>query len=266
MFKKSRFKSLSAFFIVLAVILLLIFFSYRGWLTAPSDIIDGIFSPFLKFFNWSGNKISSAMNIYFTLKDLKKSNEQLRRQNLFLWQESSALKEAARENEILRQRLELDLKPGQSLVLARVIGYSAQSGQYFLIDKGSADGLIDNLAAVTANNFLVGRLAQTRSYSSKIVLLPSGESSVNALTQDSRISGIVKGSHGLGLQMDMLPIDKKINEGEVILTSGSEDGVPAGLIIGWVREIILKEADLFQRAKIEPAADFNNLEQIFILK
>jgi len=180
-------------------------------------------------------------------------------------EEETRLKEAARENEILRQRLELSQSEKQKLAMAEVIGYNSLLGQYFLIDKGSQDGLSVGLAAVTANNFLIGYVAETGQNFSKVLLISDSNSLINAMTQDTRISGIVKGSHGLGLTMEMIPIDAQIAVGEMIITSGLNDAIPRGLIIGRIAEVAKKASDIWQRAIITSAVEFDKLEQVFIL-
>ena len=264
--KRFNFKYTGSFLIVIAVILLLIFFNFRGWLEVPKNIIYQAFSPVLKSFYWAGGKITSGLDIFFTLKDLGKENADLKEENAKLWQENSSLKEAAKENESLRQRLELGPAQERKFIMASVIGFNPQLGQYLLVDKGLAEGVSPGAAAVTAANFLVGKVAEASQHSAKILLISDSNSIVNALTQDGRVGGIVKGRHGLGLTMEMIPIDKQIKVDETVLTSGRDDTIPAGLIIGRISGIILKESDIFQKAVIAPAQDAGEIETVFIVK
>lgn len=264
--KKIFSKPIVSFLVVLAVILLLIFFNFKGWLGTPKNIVYQISAPFLKSFQWLGHKTAAGIKIFTSIKDLILENNTLSQENQKFWQENSTLKEATRENEILRQRLELGQIQGRKFILAKVIGFNLQLGQYFLIDKGQTDSVTAGLAVVTANNFLVGKVIESNQHSAKVLLISDSNSLVNAVTQDSRASGIVKGTAGLGLIMEMIPINKQIKVGETVLISGRDDNLPAGLIVGKISEVILKETDIFQRAKIQPAADFNNLESVFVIK
>lgn len=259
-------KSIVSFLMVLAVILLLIFFNFKGWLGTPKNIAYLVSAPFLKSFWWLSDNAAAGFKIFTSLKDLISENNKLSQENQKLWRQNSELKEIAKENEILRQRLELGKIQGHKFILAKIVGLNPQLGQYYLIGKGRSDGIEQGLAVVTANNFLVGRIIEIEQQNAKVLLISDGNSAVNALTQEGRVSGIVKGSPGAGLTMELIPINKEIKIGETVLTSGRDDNLPAGLIIGKISEVILKEADIFQKATIQPAVNFGELENIFIIK
>ncbi len=254
-----------SFFVVLAVILLLIFFNFKGWLGLPKDIVYWGFQPFLKSFKWIGEQADGGLKAFLTIKDLALENSKLKEENAKLWQENSAGKEAARENELLRQRLDLGPIKNYKLVIVKIVGYNTENNQYFLIDKGQADGVAENSIAITANNFLVGKVVEVGRNWARVLLACDPSSMVNVLTQETRISGIIKGAHGLGMTMQMIPIDKEIKPGETILTLGRDDIFPDGLIVGKIGEVIQKESDIFQQATVLPAADFRSLEDIFVL-
>jgi len=259
------FQKLFYFFGILAVILLLIFFNSRGWLSAPKKVIYWGASPFLKFFYASEQRVNEGIRFIFTIKDLALDNARLADENKKLWDENAGLKESARENEALRRRLELPLPAGSKQVLADVVGYDSQSGQYLLINKGSADGIAVNSPAVDANNFLIGRIAEVAGNFSKIMLLADSNSAINAITQDTRVNGLAKGSHGLGLMLEMIPVDAQINGGETVLTSGINDSLTQGLVIGHVGRIIQKENEIFQKAEIELAVNPRRVEKVFVI-
>jgi rod shape-determining protein MreC len=109
-------------------------------------------------------------------------------------------------------------------------------------------------------------VVEVEQYNAKVLLISDSDSMVNAITQDSRVSGIVKGTTGLGLDMEMIPINKEIKTGETVLTSGRNDNFPAGLIIGKISDVILKETDIFQKAAIQSAVNFSELESVFVIK
>ncbi len=253
------------FVVVLAVILLLIFFNFRGLLAGPKSLVFFAVSPFLKLFQAVDNGVSGAWGFFSALKGLNKENANLRNENLAFLEEVTYLKETARENEILRRQLGISQSEKQKLIMAEVVGYNPTLGRYFLIDKGSQDGLSVDLAVVAANNFLIGQVAEAGRNFSKVLLISDSNSSVNAITQDTRINGVVKGSHGLGVAMEMIPIDVQVTVGETVLTSGLNGVIPKGLIIGRIADVVKKASEIWQRATIAPAVEFDKLEQVFIL-
>ncbi len=258
-------KSITTFFLILAVILLLIFFNFKGWMGIPKNLVYFVSHPFLKIFQWSGNEISRGLTIFFTIKDLSLENAALKAENQKLWEENSRLKETVQKDEILRQRFSLGESAVNQLVLANIVGYSFQPRQYFLIDKGSAGGLKAGMAVVTADDFLIGEVAEVQENSAKVVLISDSNLAVNAITQETRVNGVVRGSYGFEVVMEMIPVDQKIQKGETVLTSGLNEAVPKGLIVGRISEIILKESEIFQKANVQPAVDFKKLESVFVI-
>lgn len=245
--------------------MLLIFFNWRGWLGVPKSLVYWAARPFIGLFQTADKWVSAPWNFFVTLKDLSKENAELLSENRRLFGENSQFKETVRENELLRQQLNLGQPVKQKLVMASVTGYNLTQGQYFLIDKGQDDGVAAGLAVVTADNFLVGRIAEAEKFFSRVLLISDGASAINALTQDTRVNGAVKGNHGLGVTMEMIPIDAQISAGETVLTSGLNDGIPKGLIIGRLAGVAKKANEIWQSAVIIPAAELNNLEQVFVL-
>ena len=217
-------------------------------------------------FQASGDFLAEKLSFFLTIGDLGRENQALKNENLELLKINTALKETAKENDFLRERLGLSKEKEEELVLARVAGYDSETNQYLIIDKGQKDGIKEGLAAVTAGNFLVGKVVEANSNFSKILLVFDQSSVINVISQETRTSGIVKGSHGLTLFLEMVPMDKEIKKDEFVLTSGLNDFLPAGLILGKILEIISKENEIFQRAMIESPVDFKNLEKIFVIK
>jgi len=252
-------------FFVLAVILLLIFFNYLGWLSFPRNFIYRISTPFLKLFQSVDRQVAGAFDFWAELKNLNRENKDLGNENQKLLSENTKLKEVLKENELLRQQLSITLPEKEQLVLANIIGYTPQAGQYLLVDKGSEQKLKKGMTVVTDNNLFVGRLVEIGDRWAKVSLVLDSNFLVNALSQETRARGIVRGNHGLGLIMEMIPIDEEIKIGENILTSGINDQILSGLMVGRVVSIEKKESEIFQRAILQPAVNFNKLEKVFII-
>ncbi|KPK09978.1 MAG: hypothetical protein AMJ56_09365, partial [Anaerolineae bacterium SG8_19] len=60
-------------------------------------------------------------------------------------------------------------------------------------------------------------------------------------------------------------LEAQINIGEVVYTSGLGGRFPEDIAIGRVTDVERREADLFQRAVIQPAVDFDSLEMVFVI-
>ncbi len=182
-----------------------------------------------------------------------------------------------RENEELREiqgeyQLLVDLfnrarqAPDYQRLTASVIGQDPNPAvRSIVIDKGSEDGIRVGMPVESARG-LVGQIYRTTPNSSQVVLITDSSSAIPARLGTSRATGILRGG-GLGgvLAIDWIDLKHQIEVGEVVLTSGLGGRFPQDLVIGRVIEVDRREAELFQRAIVQPAADFDALELIFVI-
>jgi rod shape-determining protein MreC len=113
---------------------------------------------------------------------------------------------------------------------------------------------------------LVGQVFRTTAHSAQIILITDNISSIPARLGTSRATGLVRGG-GLGgaMTLDWVQPEAQLQVGEVVLTSGLGGKFPQDIVIGRIVEVERREADLFQRAIVQPAVDFNSLEVIFVI-
>lgn len=263
---------LVSFLVVVAIILLLIFLNFKGLLEGPKNVVYKIFSTFQKIFYSVSNKISDFFSFFFSINRTIKENSLLKEQNVKLLIEVSQLKEIARENEVLREQLNLEssqknrLSETKKMILANVLGQDPTSfGQYLFIDKGKKDNLTVNLPVTKAGGILIGKISEVSQSSSKVLLLTDQNSLVNVITQKNRATGILKGEAGLNLILEMIPQTEKIEKGELVLTSGLGGIFPKGLIIGEIEKIISSDIEVFKKAKVKPSFDIKDLEIVFVM-
>ena len=185
--------------------------------------------------------------------------------------------ELERENEELREvqseyQLLLALfnrasqDPDISRLTAAVIGRdTSPSLQSIIVDRGKAENVQVGMPVESARG-LVGQVFRTTNDASQVVLITDNASSIPVRLGSSRATGLLRGG-GLGSPMVIEWIDLKyqIEVGEVVLTSGLGGKFPQDLAVGRVIEVDRREADLFQRAVVQPAVDFNALEIVFII-
>ncbi|MDP2631520.1 MAG: rod shape-determining protein MreC [Candidatus Uhrbacteria bacterium] len=163
------------------------------------------------------------------------------------------------ENVLLRQHLnELEYLLAYSEQIsykstaARVIARSHESRESILIDKGSNEGIREGLAVVIESGHIVGVVSEVKSFSSVVTLISDIQSSIPAaILGDSKTIGIVEGQKGYLMKMEFIPQGVELNVNDVVVTSGLDEEIPSGFIIGLVSEIIKDETALFQQVMIE---------------
>ena len=216
-------------------------------------------------------KLGDLIPVVRSHRDLSEQNEKLRAENTDLRQQVNALGEAGRKNLQLQQLLNLKPRLTTRTLGARVIGRDTSNWwKSIQIDRGSHDGLRENLPVVDAAG-LIGRIVSVSPGQSRVLLLLDPGCKASALLQDSREPGIVSGMENTfarepRLQMTFVNRAAKIKPGEAIITSGLGGVFPKGTLIGTVlRAQLNPQSGLYQDIEVRPAADFRRMEEVLVI-
>lgn len=252
----------------IAIIILVIF---GGFILSKSRIFGSIrnfgivfASPLSSSFGQATLKSSGFFQTLFSISKLKSENEELLEENTKLKSENLKLKEVEYENKILSEQLgffkeqkELKLTPAK-IILRSPTDFS----RYLTINKGSDDGISEG-AAVLSSGFMIGRVSQVFKNTSQFFTLTDISSSVPVIFQESRATGLLKGSLK-GLVVENVPLDIQVKEGEAVLTFGLGNEVPTDLPIGKVDKIVSKEGEIFQKVAVSSPISFSKVEIVFV--
>jgi len=156
---------------------------------------------------------------------------------------------------------------------AHVIGRDpSQWNSEITLDVGQTQGVHENMAVLAADGSLVGRVEQAAQYSCKVLLITDTEvgDGVSALVQNQTAQqpfGVVEGSSSVTGQLDMnfLSLVAQIHTGDSIITSGLSDIYPPGILIGTIVKVQTGTQGLTQAAVIKPAANFDYLQDVFVV-
>ena len=139
-----------------------------------------------------------------------------------------------------------------------------------VIGAGTDQGLrVDQI--VLSEQGVVGRVSEAGTNYAKVILVTDSSSSVSALVQTSRASGIVRGQYGDALVMEWILQSDPVKPGDVIVTAGLGLGnelrslYPKGLVIGTVVDVTKAEVSAYQRAVVAPAVDLRKLENVIVI-
>jgi rod shape-determining protein MreC len=196
--------------------------------------------------------------------DLRTANDRLTLENARLAEAAIAAQQGAKLDAAQRA---LPFKTIAAPVIAR-----DPSGvlKTIVIGAGSDQGVhVDQI--VLSEQGVVGRVSEAGSNYAKVVLITDSASSVSALVQTSRASGIVRGQYGDTLVMEWILQSDPVKAGDVIVTAGLGLGAelrslyPKGLVIGTVVDVTKAEVSAYQRAVVAPAVDLRKLENVLII-
>jgi rod shape-determining protein MreC len=176
------------------------------------------------------------------------------------------LREVDRENERLRALLDFEPPPDYRLIQARVISVAGETGPVSaVINRGWRDSVTAGMPVINQQG-LIGRVVSVFEGVATVQLLTDPTHRVAARVAETREMGIVKYRNKEGMLLDNLPIQGKVEVGHQVFSSGLGGIYPAGLVIGTVLSVERPEEAPFCGVRIEPAVNYNSLEEMFVLK
>lgn len=134
-----------------------------------------------------------------------------------------------------------------------------------MIDKGLSDSLVKG-SPVMVSEGIVGQIIEVSKNYSRVLLITDRNSAVDALIQNSRVRGIVKGNNEDNCSFVYALRKDEVKEGEMIISSGLDQIFPKGLKIGRVLKVTQAHSQLFQDITIETSVDFDKVEEVLVLK
>ena len=238
--------------------------------TIPDLVVQGVLAPF----RGAATALTSTAEKYygymFRYEALAAENEMLQQQIAEMEDVARQADSVSRENERLRAALELKAThEDYVLVDAYIIGWSSSDWENTMtINRGTTAGIAENMCAITANGEVVGLVTAVGPNWAEVTTVLDSTLEISGTIAASGYNGMVSGGYMKGhetlLQMNYLPSAAIIRNKEQVVTSGSTV-YPRGLIMGYVVDAGYEETGIAKYALLDPAADINALEQIFII-
>lgn len=243
----------------------------QGKASLPSDALGIVLSPVQGAFSWAiGNFISIGEYIH-TVTVSVEENETLKEQIVQLEQLARDAEEYKNENERLRSLLDFKQKEQDyQTVGAEVIAKEPGNWfQIFTINRGTMDGLQQGCAVIDSQG-LIGYIYEIGTTWAKVATIIDPETNVGAMLTKTGEQVVVEGDMELsrdGLcKMVYIPKNANIMIGDPIETSGLGGIYPKGLFIGRIKEINTQQGELYKEVVVEPAADFQRIREVLVIK
>jgi rod shape-determining protein MreC len=257
--------------VLLISIALLGFVLHRAGVLVP---IEGLFvratAPLQKGITSVVDQFGALAQTARDLRDLRQRNEQLETENANLLLEIVRLREIEAEVVLMRDLLNFaQAHPTFEIhgahVVGRVIGHDPSNLQrHITLDAGEEAGIERNMPVVTDRG-LVGRISEVGKGWSRALLIIDATSTISALTQSTRASGLVQGRPDGSLIMHTIPQGDTVSVGDTVFTSGMGGNLPRQILIGQITEVERKDYELYQTATVQPTVDFDHLESVLII-
>ena len=226
-------------------------------------------SPVEKTFWRAGDSASVFIASLINAESIEKENEKLKSENQNLLIKIMALQEAERQRGAINEMLANDTQNEFSLVLAGASGFNS-SQDIISINKGSADGIFENMPVISQQKVLFGRVLKVYENFSEVEMISSKNNVLNVKVQNSDSSvapiyGVVRGNGSSGIFLDLVPVDSKINKDDVLVTSALEGIFPRDLLVGRVKETEKNDLKPFQTIKVEPFFNVQEADNLFVI-
>jgi|GEM_PF-1103352 rod shape-determining protein MreC len=148
-------------------------------------------------------------------------------------------------------------------VVSRELGDRSSS---FVIDRGSADGVVPGMAIVVGEGILVGKVNQVTQATATVTSTsdPRTATAVTLLNQ-TRTLGLAEGMNGSLISLQYIPNDETMNVNDLVVTSGLEENMISGLLVGVVNQVESDASAPFQKAIVEPLADVRRFSSVLVI-
>jgi len=248
--------------IILIVFLLIVFsFFFREGLRNSFYVVS---YPVQSFFWNAGRGAANFNEVLFNYQEIVEEKKDLELKNWRLLNRVNSLEELKKENEILRKALEVDLKKDFNLEMVSLFGKDF-SQDIVLINKGKTDNIKEGLPLINEYGVLYGKVEKVYDNFSQVFLISNFDYSFDVKIQDKEIFAIAKGKGSLEVFLDLVPPEKNIERGDVLITSALGDHFPKGLLVGEVKEVIKEDIKPFQKSEINAFFDVKTTDNLFVL-
>ena len=241
-----------------------------GYFSSASNVFTG---SLVNVQTWFATRFSAVQDFLTAPRDmafLRQHNTELESEVSNLQAQVIQLQQQVGETQSLRALLNFaQANPENQYKGAAVIGQDPSPFlHYVIINRGSNDGIRRGMPVVTDQG-LVGRIDSVIADAARVQLITDPASTVNVRLQNAEAEATLSGSITSELNLSMIPqnqdTNKKIQSGDLVLTSGLGGGYPGNLIIGQVGNVSTSEVDLFQQANVQPVVDFNHLPVVLVI-
>lgn len=243
-----------------AVFLLLEIFC--GWLVVRFNAYQSA-----SFFN-SSNVFTGAVlqmnddvKYYFKLRSV---NNALAEDNMMLRQQLQQIKQ---QKLLYEERVVDTARVYQySYVTAKVVNNTTNKlSNYFTIDKGTADGIKPGMGVISTKGGVAGRIKDCSGHYSTVLSILNAKWLLDAQITRGNVAGYLEWKGGDPTEADLINVGKhhKVFEGDTIVTTGSSDNFPYGIMIGTIKTVVDDGKKYNIRVKL--SSDFTAMSFVYIV-
>lgn len=259
--------------VLVLALLLAIGLAVIGNLTGTTPVqmlVQGALTPLRTGITALTNQAERFYDYIFRYETLEAENAALKEQIAQMEESTRTADTVSRENERLRELLDMDpVSEGYTLVDTYIISWNAADwSSSFTVNRGTNSGIEVGMCAITSNAEVVGLVTEVGPNYAVIKTILDSSLQISATIASSGYSGMVSGGYASNqedqLLMQYLPTSAVLRNNDQVVTAGSTV-YPRNLILGYVVNAGIDDTGVAKHAILEPAADIDSLEQVFIM-
>lgn len=179
--------------------------------------------------------------------------------------ELNSMRELAAENERLKRLLGYAEHTPAEEIPARIVGVNpAHNFLSVRLNRGEADGVRAGMPVLTAEG-VVGHVQRVVGSYADVVLATDPASKLGVLVQRTRARGTATGAGGAKpLLLENVLRSEDVEEGDLVITAGTDGIFPKGLVVGRVTAVQRNAAGMFLHAGVLPSVELWRLEEVLV--
>lgn len=236
--------------------------------TLGQQVTGLLLSPFRAASAAVVRQVEQFYDYLFRYDALEAENELLKQQVAQLQEDARDVAQYERENEYLTALLGLQEEhPDFSFLSAYVTSWDASNWKTACtISKGTESGIAEGMCAVTAYGQVVGMVTEAGPGWATVTTILDPSMEISASIAASGYTGVVQGSYDKDgtLRMNYLSTGAVVKNNDQVVTTGSTF-YPKNLLLGYISDAGSDETGVGKYAKLTPAANLGDLEQVFLI-
>ncbi|NNL99324.1 MAG: rod shape-determining protein MreC [Gammaproteobacteria bacterium] len=199
-------------------------------------------------------------------KSLVSDNERLYRENLMLQTRAQRFNALQEENRRLRLLLDSTPSGGDRVLIADLMAVSTRNSAHeVVLNKGQRNGVFVGQPVLDASG-IMGQILHAGPFSSTGMLITDPRQAVPVMLNRTGLRAIAVGTEsGLWLDVDFIPNNADVREGDLLVSSGMGGVFPAGYPVAEIISVRLDPADAFAIVRAQPSADLARARQVILV-
>lgn len=236
--------------------------------TLGQQVTGLVLSPFRAATAAVVRQVEQFYDYLFRYDALEAENELLKQRVAELEEDARDVAQYERENEYLTALLGLqEDHPDFTFRSAYVTSWESSNWKTACtISRGTEAGIEEGMCAVTAYGQVVGMVTEAGPTWATVTTILDPSMEISASIAASGYTGVVQGSYDKDgtLRMNYLSTGAVLKNNDQVVTTGSTF-YPKNLLLGYISDAGHDETGVGKFAKLTPAADLGDLEQVFLI-